>query len=93
MDGAKRNLGVNDVGVPLYWMHEKSGHMKKIVMKFLKDTPLAAHELRILRWYVYQWVDAMPVKPSDYQRILRMSQEELKRYNLVLVKQYAIDPF
>lgn len=79
--------------VPLYWMHEKSGRMKKIVMKFLKDTPLAAHELRILRWYVYQWVDAMPVKPLDYQRILRMSQEELKRYNGILVKQYAIDPF
>jgi len=36
----------------------------------------------------------MPHKPEDYNRILEMSQDELKRYIWeVLVTEYAIDPF
>jgi len=79
---------------PVYWMHEGSGMMARVVKKFLKNEILAPGELTILRWYVYQWVAGMPLKPPDYERILRMDQEELKQYNFeVLVSEYAIDPF
>jgi len=79
---------------PLFWMHEQSGKMARIVKKFLNDEPLDPEDLTVLRWYVYQWCDKMPNKPDDYERILTMSQAEIKAYNwTVLVTKYAIDPF
>jgi len=82
------------IGRPVYWMHEVSGRMKRIVDKFLKDQPLSDWELRIMRWYIYQWVFAMPTRPDDFNTVLSMSQEDLHRYlHDVLIKRYAIDPF
>ena len=78
----------------VYWRHEVSGRMASIVGKFLNDEPMDPYELKVIRWYVWQFVDAMPSKPDDCKRILEMSKEELKRYNWeVLVTKYAIDPF
>jgi len=82
------------IGMPLYWQHEVTGRMREIVRKFFENEPLDARELEVLRGYVHQWVVAMPHKPEDYNRILEMSQDELKRYIWeVLVTEYAIDPF
>ena len=81
-------------GQPLYWMHEQSGRMRQIVKKFLQNQELTPEELLIVRWYVFQWVDAMPRKPRDYDKILKMDQSTLKSYTYhVLVSEYAIDPF
>jgi len=81
-------------GRPLYWKHELTGKMARIVNKFLHGEKLNSDELTVLRWYVFQWVNAFPFKPEDYRRVLSMSQEEIKSYSFdVLVSEYAIDPF
>ena len=78
--------------VPVYWMQEQSGKMKEIVRKFLENEPLNQYELEVLRWYFHQWVEAMPSRPDDYARILIMTQEELRAYNMRLLNDYGIDP-
>jgi hypothetical protein len=77
---------------PYYWMHETSGKMKEIVMKFLENESLNLYELEVLRWYFYQWIAAMPSKPDDFSKVLLMTQEELKFYNMDLLNKYGIDP-
>ncbi len=78
--------------MPLFHMNEVSGQMTAIVMKFLKGEKLSERGLNDLRWYVHQWVRDMPSKPDDYDRILKMSREELKGYIDVLLD-FGIDPF
>lgn len=78
--------------LPLFWMHEQSGRMRAIVKKFLANTPLTRDELDTMRWYVYQWVDAMPFKPEDYHKIKEMSQAKLKDYIVDTLLDYGIDP-
>jgi len=86
-------VGVREGG-PLYWMHERSGRMRQIVKKFLQNQELTPEELLVIRWYVFQWVDAMPRRPRDYDKILEMDQSTLKSYTYhVLVSEYAFDPF
>ena len=77
---------------PVFWMHEQSGRMKAIVKKFLAKTPLTRDELDIMRWYIFQYVDAMPYKPEDYHRIKEMSQAELRDYIVDTLLAYGIDP-
>jgi hypothetical protein len=79
-------------GPPVYWLQEQSGKMKQIIQKFLNDQDLNQYELEVLRWYYHQWVAAMPSRPDDYNRILIMSQRELKLYNMKLLNEYGIDP-
>ncbi len=79
--------------LPKFHMHEVTGRMTAIVMKFLEGQPLTYPELDKLRWYVHQWVDGMPRKPPDYKCILHMSQEELKNYCFETLLDYGIDPF
>lgn len=78
---------------PLFHMNEVSGKMTEIVRKFLKRQPLTYPELDKLRWYIHQWVDAMPTKPPDYKCILHMSQDELMEYSTHTLLDWAIDPF
>lgn len=78
---------------PKYHMHEDSGRMSRIVYKFLKDIPLNQLELDCLRWYVHQWVRAMPRKPADYETIKIMMQDELKEYCFHTLLEWGIDPF
>lgn len=77
-----------------YWMHETSGRMRMIVKKFMENVPLSREELHIMRWYIYQFADAMPSKPEDLEKILEMNQQELKDYKRnVLLGERGIDPF
>ncbi len=77
----------------LYHMHETTGQMSAIVKKFLDQTTLMPDEIRSLRWYVHQWVAAMPCPPADYDRIKIMSQQELKDYCFNVLLKRGIDPF
>lgn len=79
-------------GVPLYWMHEQSGRMKEIVRKFLDNQELNEWELEVFRWYIHQWVRAMPSKPNDYAMILIMSQDDLRKYVATTLLGLGIDP-
>lgn len=81
------------MAAPVFWMHETTGKMKRIVQKFLSNTPLNAEELGVMRWYVHQWVDALPSKPEDYERIRSMSQQELNSYCFNVLLDMGIDPF
>ncbi len=81
------------MAAPVFWMHETTGKMKRIVHKFLNNTPLSAEELGVMRWYVHQFVDALPSKPDDYKNILNMSQQELNTYCFNVLLDMGIDPF
>ena len=76
---------------PVYWMYEQSGKMKAIVMKFINDEKLTADELNTMRWYIHQFADAMPSKPTELHRIFEMNQEELRIYNRLLFERFGID--
>jgi hypothetical protein len=78
--------------MPFYWQQETSGKMKAIVVKFLNREPFNQWELETFRWYVHQWVAAMPSKPQDYNKILLMSQAELFNYVSDELLGYGIDP-
>lgn len=78
---------------PLYHTRYVSGRMAEIVRKFLEQIGLNQLELDCLRWYVHQWVRAMPSKPDDYDRIKIMSQQELKDYCFNVLLEWGIDPF
>jgi len=41
----------------MYWQNEISGNMKQIVMKFFDNEFLTLNELKILKWYIIQWID------------------------------------
>lgn len=82
--------------VVVHWMHEQSGRMEGIVKKFLTENEeLTSEEIEILKWYIDQWVDAMPVKPPKWREKLAKcnSKKELRDYNWMLVRDYCIDPF
>ena len=75
-----------------YWMHETTGKMKEIVFKFMEDEPLTDDELNTMRWYIHQFADAIPSKPSNLSEIFQMTQQELKEYNYeTLVVGFGID--
>ena len=75
-----------------YWMHETSGKMKEIVLKFTSNDVLSSDELKTLRWYIHQYADAMPYKPDNLLEIFQMTQAELKQYNFeTLVCDFGID--
>lgn len=72
-------------------MHETSGKMKDIIMKFINDEKLTDDELNTMRWYIHQFADAMPNKPKELHRIFEMNQEELRIYNRLLFERFGID--
>ena len=79
--------------VPLFWMDEKTGMMKAIVLKYLESIHLTNLEMKYLRWYLVQWIDAMISKPPNYkEEIEKRDQKGLEEYIEVLLE-YAIDPF
>jgi len=66
--------------------------MKDIVFKFLNKLALNSYELEVLRWYVRQWIEAMPSKPQDFNKVMLMSQNELMNYLAGELLEYGIDP-
>lgn len=83
-----------NIPLPFFWTQERSGFLKEVVQKFMRDESLSHSELKLLRWYVYQWVESHPQKPRNSHWIHNMSQEELKRYIVeVLGREYSIAPF
>lgn len=83
------------VGYPLYWMHELTGKMREIVKKFLDEQSrlnMTDPEKEIMRWYVWQWVYAMPSKPLDFDRIKTMDMNVLLDYIWEELLDYGIDP-
>lgn len=79
---------------PVYWMHEQSGKMKEIVMKYLNDESLTEDELKTLQWYIHQFALDMPSKPPilELNEIFKMNQSKLKIYIDYLLQEYGIDP-
>jgi hypothetical protein len=77
---------------PVYWMHEGSGKMRPIIEKFLKDEALTEWELGVMRWYVHQWIEWVQFKPDDYDKVMSMSQQELREYLSGELLDYGIDP-
>lgn len=77
---------------PVYWMHETSGEMKQIVMKFIRNAPLSGRELEAMREYVFQWIRHMPSKPKDFAKVMTMSYPELRSYLAGELLDYGIDP-
>ena len=83
-------------GQVVYWMQERTGRMREIILKFLRDgTDLTEEELEILKWYIEQFVDAMPMRPPKWRERLAActTKKQLREYNWMLVSDYAIDPF
>ncbi len=78
---------------PLFHMHEVTGEMTRIVKEFLEEKNLILINLNRLRFYMYQWVAAMPDKPPTYQNILMMSQAELMDFYVDELIPRGIDPF
>jgi len=81
-----------------YWMHEKSGRMKSIVLGFLEGRPLDPADLRILKDYMLQWI-APPISLPELNRTAFEKQindapdaDELRKVNYALL-QFGIDPF
>jgi hypothetical protein len=79
-------------GGPVYWKNEISGKMKAIVVKFLDKQPFNEWELETFRWYIKQWIEAMPSRPSDFLKVMLMSQNELFGYLSGELLEYGIDP-
>ena len=89
----KRKVATGGV---LYWMNEQTGRMREIVMKFFsKDKGVTEEELEVLKWYVEQWVDAMPNQPPNWRERLAActTKKALQEFNWMLVRDYGIDPF
>lgn len=89
---------------PVFWMHEKSGQMKGIITKFFGELPLTEKELKVLKWYIIQWIEGnqsvllsmgqkMPVPPDYEQTIQKLNQKELYNYVPGVLLDYNIDPF
>jgi len=79
-------------GPPFYWRYERSGKMKQIILKFLNKQPFNQWELETFRWYVKQWIEAMPSRPDDFNKVMLMSQDELMSYLSGELLEYGIDP-
>jgi len=89
----KRKLRSGEI---VYWKGEQSGRMKDIVLRFFSpDKPLTDEEIDILKWYIDQWVDAMPYRPPQWREKLAAcrTKKALRDYCRMLLTEYAIDPF
>lgn len=78
---------------PVFWKDEIEGKMAPIVENFFDDVPLGPNDLKILQWYMYQWIAALPGKPENYQDVRNMNQDELKKYLHDVLLPMGIDPF
>jgi len=70
--------------------------MKDIVLRFFNpDCSLTDEEIDILKWYIDQWVDAMPYRPPRWREKLAAcrTKKALRDYCRMLLTEYAIDPF
>lgn len=54
----------NALNVPGFWQNETSGVLRPVITAYLNGKRLSAHDLRIMREYLLQWIDA-PVWAVD----------------------------
>jgi len=94
---------------PLYWMHEQSGRMRRIVKDFLNGNPLSQEDFDILKQYVTQWIDGTYIQasrmkdPDDkYDNVMKglavklksiSGQNELMEFISKECLEAGIDPF
>jgi len=57
---------------PKYWMHESSGVLEPVVRAYLQGDELEAHQVDLMRAYLYQWVMAPVWGPSSILEALRL---------------------
>jgi hypothetical protein len=57
---------------PKYWMHETSGVLRPAVEAYLNGEPLSPSDVRILRAYLFQWVQSPVWAPSGILEALRL---------------------
>lgn len=90
--------------IPLFWMNEQTGQMKKIVMDFMNKLPLSENALARLKWYIIQWIEGnsyqvkvmggIPAIPPNYKmNIEQANQNMLSEYVFGELLDYGIDPF
>jgi len=80
---------------PLFWMHEESGRMKEIVMKFLEEKPLNENELKTFRAYLAQWVSDPVIYFPDKKlmvKTIETASQELLHDILDELLEHGIDP-
>lgn len=51
-------------GGPLYWRDEVTGRLAAVIARYLREEPLSAADLQVMRVYLIQWIDA-PVWDSN----------------------------
>lgn len=80
--------------MPLYWMHETTGRMRKIVQKYFLNEPMTKSEFRVLKAYVLQWTEKPMLVPTEYIRMLNRAETvaELRETCEILLK-HGIEPF
>jgi hypothetical protein len=52
----ERSQGIAVSGQPGYWMHETSGVLAPVVMRYLEGADLADDEIATMRAYLRQWL-------------------------------------
>jgi len=83
-------------GLPVFWMNETSGRLRDVVRKFFDpEANLDEEELRLLKWYVGQWVAAMPYPPHGWRELLEACRNESELHLFILdeLLPMSIDPF
>jgi len=82
---------------PKYWMYETSGVLKPAVQAYVKGKRLSAHEISLLKAYLWQWVQSPVWAPSGSLEGLRLrvaaitNQEDVHASIAVAVK-LGMDP-
>lgn len=89
-DGAKSAYARGRETWPGYWPNETSGVLVPVVTRYLNGEPLNAAQLRIMKSYIAQWVDA-PVWRSAGGTELEELRAQVKRIETEAQLHAAID--
>lgn len=63
---------------PRYWMHETSGMLAPVVEAYLKGLRLAPNQIKIMRAYLWQWVNSPVWGSSGALESLRLRVAAIK---------------
>jgi hypothetical protein len=58
---------------PKYWMHETSGALEPVVRDYLNGNRLSPEQVKLMRAYLYQWVNSPVWAPSGTLEVLRLA--------------------
>jgi len=85
---------IQESKIPKYWKYETTGKLREIIIKFLHNMALEHKDLWSLKYYIIQWIDAMPLKPRGWECFIKnASQNSLFEYVMELNKEWGINPF